>query len=226
MYEEKLVGLEGKELDSALRLIFQDQRERLATYLDLPKGTEIILCPSGSDAEYIPIAIARALHPEKGIINGITQLNEIGAGSAPASTGLFFSKYAPFLGDHGLDRLDGFDGIDGIVISAREKDGEVVNASDKMEEFCNESLDSKLYPIVHGVFGGKTGLRDEVMPGSLQNGELTMGVVDACQGRFSIAELHQWLEQDSIVLFTTSKFYQVSFILYTSLPYLSFKYRH
>lgn len=208
LYEEKLFGVRGAELDSVLRDIFQHQRERLATYLNLPSGTEIILCPSGSDAEYIPIAIARSLHPDKGIINGITQLNEIGAGSAPASTGLFFSKYAPFLGDHGLNRLDGFEDIDGVVISAREKDGGVVNASDKMEEFCVTSLKSNMYPIVHGVFGGKTGLRDDVMPGSMEKGDVSMGVVDACQGRFSIAELHQWLEQDSIVLFTTSKFYQ------------------
>jgi hypothetical protein len=64
------------------------------------------------------------------------------------------------------------------------------------------------YTIVHGVFGGKTGLLDESMPRSKDAGRTSMGVIDACQGRFSIEELHEWLEQDSIVLFTASKFYQ------------------
>jgi len=46
------------------------------------------------------------------------------------------------------------------------------------------------------------------MPPSLGKGDESMGVVDACQGRFTLKELEQWLGQDSIVLFTTSKFYQ------------------
>jgi hypothetical protein len=48
------------------------------------------------------------------------------------------------------------------------------------------------------------------MPGSLEAGDKSFGVVDACQGRFSLEEMNEWMEQDSLVLFTTSKFYQVS----------------
>jgi hypothetical protein len=48
------------------------------------------------------------------------------------------------------------------------------------------------------------------MPGSLEAGEKSFGVVDACQGRFSLEEMNSWMKNDSIVLFTTSKFYQVS----------------
>lgn len=74
-----------------------------------------------------------------------------------------------------------------------------------MDVFTKEALENKQCPIVHGVFGGKTGVRDTVMPGSTDE---VMGVVDACQGRFTEAELTQWMEQESIVLFTGSKFYQ------------------
>ena len=191
LYDHKLRGLLGSEvdpheLDAALRDIFQDQRERLAAYLNLPNGAEIILCPSGSDAEYIPIAIAKALHPDKKIVNGITQLNEIGAGSAPASTGKYFSKYAPFLGDHGLAYLQGYNGIEGAVIDARQKDGSAIDASEEMNKFTQKHLALKNYPIVHGVFGGKTGMRDYTMPPSLGQGDESMGVIDACQGRFVI----------------------------------------
>lgn len=177
--------------------------------MNLPQGSEIILCPSGSDAEYIPVAIVKTLFPNAIVKNGVTQLNEIGAGSAPAAVGEYFSTHAPFVGKlNGLKKLDGFDGIEGSVIPARTKDGDVVDASLKMKEFTDECIKNGQYPIVHGVFGGKTGVRDEQMPPSLDGGKTSLGVVDACQGRFSLEELHQWVDQDSIVLFTTSKFYQ------------------
>ena len=78
-----------------------------------------------------------------------------------------------------------------------------------MEMLISEQLAIGNYPIIHGVFGGKTGHRCEVMPASLEEGDKTIGIVDACQGRFSNEELKEWLDQDSLVLFTTSKFYQV-----------------
>lgn len=192
-----------------LRDIFASQRYRLSTVLDLPRGSEIILCPSGSDAEYIPVAIAKMLKPDAVIKNGVTQLNEIGAGSAPAAIGEYFSTHAPFVGLlNGLKKLDGFDGIEGCIIPARTKEGDVVEASLKMKEFTDECVKHGHYPIVHGVFGGKTGVRDVDMPPSLEGGKTSLGIVDACQGRFTLEELKQWLEQDSIVLFTSSKFYQ------------------
>ena len=210
LYQNELAGLEDEELDFALRDVFADQRARLTRLLELPKGVEVMLVPSGSDAEYIPLAIAMALHPEKKITNGITQLREIGAGSAPASVGKFFSSHAPLLGElpGDLEHLNGFEGIDGVEISAREKDGSAVDASKAMQSFVDAALAKNAYPVVHGVFGGKTGMRDDEMPASMGQGEVSLGVIDACQGRFTLEELHQWLEQDSLVLFTSSKFYQ------------------
>jgi|AntRauTorckE5430_2_1112549.scaffolds.fasta_scaffold00422_11 hypothetical protein len=209
MYEKHFKGLKREDLDAALVTVFESQRRRLAQYLNLPSGAEIILCPSGSDAEYIPIAMAKALHPTKFIANGITQFNEIGAGTEPASRGDYFSTHAPFLGANDLKTLSGFDGIKGLFINARNDDGSVrVSASEEMNEFCSRQLEEGFYPIIHGVFGGKTGVRDTVMPGSQEVGDKSMGVVDACQGRFTLDEIKQWMNQESVVLFTTSKFFQ------------------
>jgi len=151
-------------------------------------------------------------------VSGITQLREIGAGSAPASVGEWFSTHAPLLGVVGGDdddethssstHLDGFGDIDGKAIPAREPDGTTIDASLAMDEFLFNAQRNDAYPIVHGVFGGKTGLRDDVMPPSLDAGDTSLGVVDACQARFTTEELQGWLAQDSIVLFTGSKFYQ------------------
>jgi hypothetical protein len=208
---ERLSNLSDAKLDIELEKVFKDQRERIANLLELEEGAEIIICPSGSDAEYLPLAIARVIKGDKvHITNGVTQLREIGAGSAPAAVGKYFSSHAPLVGrlPDEMEYLSGFEGIDGVTIAAREKSGEVVNASEKMAEFVTSALEHGAYPIVHGVFGGKTGVRDEQMPGSLDGGETSLGVVDACQGRFSLNELHGWLKQDSLVLFTASKFYQ------------------
>ena len=114
------------------------------------------------------------------------------------------------LGELSKDKtsLVGFESIEGITIAARDRFGKVLDASNEMEKFAKESLDMGWYPIVHGVFGGKTGVRDKVMPPSLNGGDTSLGVVDACQGRFTTSELHEWLDQDSLVLFTGSKFYQ------------------
>lgn len=167
--------------------------------------------PAGSDAEYLPIAIARALEPEtqrgRKIVNIVTQLKEIGAGTSIAAGGKYFSTHAPLLGKvpEGVKRLDGFgeDDLEEISIPARDRDGAVLDASATALQIAER--EGHAYPIIHGVFGGKTGLRDKSMPPTTDS---SLGVIDACQGRFSLEELHGWLEQESIVLFTGSKFYQ------------------
>jgi asparagine synthase (glutamine-hydrolysing) len=204
-------------LDQTLREVFESQRQRLTQLLQLPEGTEVILCPSGSDAEYLPLAIARALQgPHVTIVNGVTQVKEIGAGSAPAAVGQYFSTHAPLVGEladpngqlAGFKKDPSSSSDRGLAIGARNRDGSIVDAEGEMQVFLDDALAAGKFPIVHGVFGGKTGLRDTAMPKSLNGGDTSLGVVDACQGRFTLEELHGWLAQDSLVLFTGSKFYQ------------------
>jgi len=156
MYED-LSTVDDGGLDSAIGDVFADQRNRISNVLQLEKGTEVIIVPSGSDAEYLPFAIARALKGRVPIVNGVTQLREIGAGSAPAAIGEYFSTHAPLKGKLSDDAkyLSGFEGLDGITIPAREKNGDAINASQKMDEFVSTSLANGSYPIVHGVFGGR-----------------------------------------------------------------------
>lgn len=210
LYDNVFCGREGRQLEIALRSVFSDQRKRITALLNLPEGAEVVLCPSGSDAEYIPLAIARTIRPQAKLTVGVAQLREIGAGSAPAAMGRYFATHAPLIGriPDGLEYLAGFEGISGLITSARQVDGTVVNSAAEMSSFVEAALRRGLFPITHGVFGGKTGIRDESMPASLDGGRTSLGVVDACQGRFTHRELHDWLAQDSLVLFTGSKFYQ------------------
>lgn len=208
LYENVFDGLSPEETEIATRNIFEQQRERLFNVLDLPEGSEIILCPSGSDAEYIPIAIAKALNPNANVTNGSTQLKETGAGTTPASRGQFFSEYAPLMGQVDRSHLEGFETIDGEAIPARNRDGSVVDAKAAMDKFYDDAIANGQYPIVHSVFGGKTGIRDEIVARTLDAGAKALGVVDACQMRLANSELHGWLAEDSLVLVTASKFYQ------------------
>lgn len=199
--------LSGSDVDEQLRDVFAEQRQRILDCLNPPPGTQVILCPSGSDAEYLPVAMAKAL-TSKPIVNGVTQVREIGAGSAPAAMGQYFSTHAPLTGPlaNAQGTLQGFEGVNGVTLDARHRSGEAQDAVIAMTEFRDQALAQGQYPIVHGVFGGKTGMRDPTMPDSQLDEH--MGVVDACQGRFTHAELCEWINQDSVVLFTGSKFYQ------------------
>lgn len=211
---KRLVTTSKCDVDTEVRGVFDDQRDRLSRNLNLPKDAEIVLCPSGSDAEYVPIAIAQALGGnDVNIGTWVTQLKEIGAGSPLASNGEYFSSHAPLVGRLGDDTASYLSGcehrIDLVTSEAREReDGTALDIRGTMIAFRDRKRSEGSFPIIHGVFGGKTGLRDVHMPPSFDGGRSGLGVVDACQGRFYDDELRGWIEQDSLVLVTGSKFYQ------------------
>ena len=247
-WQRRVVGSASRDasraLHEALAETMEEQRQRLAASLQVPPGTHIALVPSGSDAEYLPLAMARTLRPDaRSIFNVVTQSKEIGTGSSPAAGGQYFSTHAPLMGalQHSPQTtntqsqtwLTGFEPsrpecpeIHTCSIPARQPCGTPLDTarvtSETIDDFLHSSndkdqddKDDSVVTIVHGVFGGKTGLRDAVLPGSTfawnDNGKpvlTSLGVVDACQGRFSVDELQSWLDQDSVVLFTASKFYQ------------------
>lgn len=73
-------------------------RDRLAEAYDLPAGTGIFLMPSGSDAEYIPLLIAKIFNEGKDIVSVVTCNEEVGSGTFDAAGGRFFSAVEPIPG--------------------------------------------------------------------------------------------------------------------------------
>ncbi len=214
LYDTQFASVKEQDLGEKLQLVFDRQREQITRLLNLPDGSEVIIVPSGSDAEYIPIAIAKTLFPDnKEILNIVTQVKEVGAGTAPAAGGLWFSTHAPLFGKlpthvHEAKQLDGFHDdakVDTLLIPARTEDGEVVDIKQAMVDAFLDGQGGNAYKILHGVYGGKTGMIDQQCGTKLSKG---LTVVDACQGRFQLSELRNWINNDSIVLFTSSKFYQ------------------
>ena len=73
-------------------------RTKLAKIYNLPKGTGIFLTPSGSDAEYIPLLIAKLFNKGKDVLNIVTCNEEVGSGTLNAAGGRFFSALEPIPG--------------------------------------------------------------------------------------------------------------------------------
>lgn len=65
---------------------------------ELPKGTGVFLSPSGSDAEYFALLIAKLINPDKHIVNIVTCNEEVGSGTLAAAGGKFFSHIEPIPG--------------------------------------------------------------------------------------------------------------------------------
>ena len=79
-------------------------------------------------------------------------------------------------------------GVETLAIPAREPSGEVVDAREKVKEALEKCQETRKVPIVHSVYGSKTGICQPFQIDLKDKVEKLGGifVVDACQGRFEI----------------------------------------
>jgi len=75
--------------------IMDGVRSSIKTLYKTPPGTEVFLCPSGSDAEYIPLLIAKTLNKGRKVVNIVTCDAEVGSGTLDAAGGCYFSDVVP-----------------------------------------------------------------------------------------------------------------------------------
>ena len=119
----------------------EETRQRLLELYNLPEGTGIFIMPSGSDAEYIPLLIAKLRHKGKSFLNVVTCNDEVGSGTLDAAAGKFFSALEPINVGCGAKSGDGVEGLSSGVsnyaIAARHASGEVVSPNQEI----NEALD-------------------------------------------------------------------------------------
>ncbi len=108
----------------------QETREKLMELYELPQGTGIFLMPSGSDAEYIPLLIAKLRNQGKNLLNIVTCNEEVGSGTLDAAGGKFFSSVEPIhygCGANAGDPVEGLaSGVENYAIAARSTSGKVV----------------------------------------------------------------------------------------------------
>lgn len=196
-----------------------DMRHRISRVLRLRTPHEVILHPSGSDAELIPLLFATIQAQKLGcsrIVNIVTAAGEVGSGTAPAAGGRHFSDFTPCGGlvKNG-ETLDEFPTSTSVIeIKPRDSEGRCIVNYDELimkEIDQHENLGDKPFVVVHAVDGSKTGLRipsHEILENIIEKyRERVLVVMDACQCRSEPEELQWFLERGSILLVTSSKFY-------------------
>ena len=148
--------------------VMQEVRDRLVGLYDLPENTGVFLTPSGSDAEYIPLLIAKILNKGKKVNNIVTCNEEVGSGTLDAAGGRFFSDLEPIPGfteAYAQDGVQMSDDVFGLAenvttfpIDARKVDGEVNDTMAQIKGIIKDCKKNREVPIVHSVFGSKTGI--------------------------------------------------------------------
>lgn len=196
----------------------EDIRVRLSKALSVSVPHEVVLHPSGSDAELIPLAIAAARAKElncSGIVNIVAAAGEVGSGTAPAAGGRHFSEFTPCGGlvNNGEVLSDFPTSTTVVELKPRNESGQCIDSYDElvMNVIRTEEAQGCPYFIVHAVDGSKTGLRlpsQELLQRLIgELGERLLVVLDACQCRSDCEELNWFLERGAVVLVTASKFF-------------------
>ena len=208
-----------------------DVRTRLASALQLPEGSGIVLAASGTCAEYIPLAIAQQLYPDAdGLRSVLAADGETGSGGPDACAARYFNEHVPLPSElpptaggappaPDVDPsavevgtpLDGFPDVHLLRIAARTHDGKVNDAQAALDAAQWPDASAPVW-VVRQVLGSKTGVSTPALtvPAATGGDARLLEVVDACQLRTSLAEVREALDREAMVLLTGSKFFQGS----------------
>ena len=126
--------------EDAFDAAMDDVRTRLSAALRLPDGSGVILSASGTDVEFIPLAIAQTLYPSAQIRSVLVAEGETGSGGTNACAGKYFDKIVPLAGEEeGMHErevgstLMGLAEIEQLCIPAREADGSIRDVGAALE---------------------------------------------------------------------------------------------
>ena len=211
-------ALERGELMACAHAMMAEIRARLARALDIEdmEGTEVILTPSGTDAEMLAtwLALGDGARP---LYNLVMAPAEVGSGTALAAGGRHFDGETPL----GLQPTSGAPVSKSLsekvrvdTIALRDEEG-VVREAAVLDGLCRDRVSTAVArgerALLHLVAHTKTGthapsLREAEGLSALYPEDVVV-LVDAAQGRISRRGLRAALERGWIVLFTGSKFY-------------------
>lgn len=206
------------QLDAYVEARFREQRVALARWLhaDRVPGAEVVLTPSGTDAELLAstLALADATRPLCNIISGPA---EVGSGTTLAAGGHHFSSVTPRGGpvESGSPlsgRLSARVNIELLVL--RDETGRMHDPAlldDRAQAMVEAAVARGERVLLHIVAHSKTGAHAPSLArvAALRRrfGEDLSVLVDAAQGRFSRRGLVEILRAGWMVLITGSKFY-------------------
>lgn len=187
-------------------------RVRLRHWLGIDADHGVVFAPSGTDLEYVALALAAA--DGRPVTNIVLGEEEVGSGCVLAAGGrLFADRTAVWPRVEQGTPLAGFGRSMVTGLPVRDPDGAPLSSPAVALRACHlvrDALAAGRRPIVHVVHGSKTGLvlpdPAEVKALRCQFGDAIIMAVDACQARIEPAQVRSYLALNCVVLLTGSKF--------------------
>lgn len=198
---------------TAYRNALEDMRLRLCSAWDLDEATDVVFAPSGTDLEYVALALA-ARRDGRPVTNVLLGQDEVGSGCVLSSGGRYFAQETALAPETVKgDAVEGFGDVRVVSLPVRDEAGLPVTSqamAAAIEAEVLAAVRSGRRALVHVVHGSKTGL---VLPRFAEIDDLRARfgdeislVVDACQARIEPGDLHAYLARGAVVLLTGSKF--------------------
>ena len=188
--------------------------KRIRAAYGLGEDVEIAFGPSGTDLEYLSLALALA--SGQPVTNIVVEVDEVGSGCLFSQAGQYFAPRTA-LGlsvDKGA-QLPGFaaERISVVTLKSRSDSGPVRGEADYAAALL-EAADAVIAvggrPLVHVIHRSKTGIITPTLPVIdallAAHGDAVDLVVDACQGRISPGAIAAYLERGASIFVTGSKF--------------------
>jgi hypothetical protein len=198
-----------------------DLYERVRTELmsniamDSAASLDVVLCPSGTDAELVPLLVALAEAPRVTTI--LVGASEAGSGTGNAARGVHFDPVTPSGSEVEPGTLVD-PSIDGRVrlerVGIRDADGaptDEANVDGEVRAIVGAAIGRGEHVLLHIIAHSKTGVHapslrcvDELVHAHPRQVDV---VIDAAQGRFSRTGLAESLARGYMVMVTGSKFF-------------------
>jgi len=213
--ERAIASLQANERPDAFDALVEDIRAELKGLWQLPADADVILAPSGTDAELRALYLAQCVLPNP-VVSIVVGADETGSGMPLASAGRHFNGETAS-GRRAIKgrRVRGLaNEVDSILIPTLGSDGQV-RALDEIDaevlrsthEAVAEGRSVALNVLTHSKLGTHAPSAGCVSRIRADFGERVQVIVDACQARASRTQINACLAQDSIVLITGSKFF-------------------
>jgi hypothetical protein len=207
------VAAGGAEADVYAEAIRAARGRIRATY-GLGEDVDIAFGASGTDLEYLALAIA--LQDGKPVTNIVVEVDEVGSGCLYSQAGQYFAartalgvdvEKGAHLAGMGAER------IAVCTLKTRSESGPVIDPADYgalLIAACGKAIAEGLRPLVHIIHRSKTGIitpsLDAVDALLAAHGDAVDLVVDACQGRIAPPTIAAYLERGASIYITGSKF--------------------
>jgi hypothetical protein len=186
-------------------------RGRIRAAYGLPDDVGIVFAPSGTDLEYVALALVAGRAPG-GTSAMLLGADEVGSGCIHSAHGLYFANETAL--GVAVSPGEPVPGLGGVHVEladvpVRDRMGRVRPShyiAERMVSSIAAARAASRHSLIHIVHGSKTGL---ILPSLGDVDRLAGGatlVVDACQARITSQAVNDYLARDAIVFITGSKF--------------------